>query len=276
MGLKRMDQNLRPAAVAGRFYPADAGELRARVERLLGEAEVRPGQAPKGLIVPHAGYDYSGPIAASGYAQLKALDGTVRKVILIGPAHFVAVPGLALPAAAEFATPVGRVPIHAEARRIAEAFGFVTTSAAAHKPEHALEVQLPFLQMILGEFELVPLLAGRVEPAQIAAVLEALWGGPETLVVISSDLSHFLTWSAARELDSATAAAIERLSPEEIGENQACGRVPIQGLLHCARTRGLAARTLDLRNSGDTAGSRERVVGYGAFAFSAAPPGLQN
>jgi hypothetical protein len=249
------------------FYPGDALTLRAEVQAMLSQAP--PGDPlppPKALIVPHAGYIYSGPIAASAYARLIPLSGTIRRVVLLGPTHRVAVRGLALPACDAFATPLGQVPVDHEAEALLAGLPQVIRHPGTHAQEHSLEVQLPFLQEVLGDFSLVPLAVGDASPEEVAQVLEALWGGPETLIVISSDLSHYHTWAAARDLDGATACRILALSLLQDHE-QACGATPVNGLLLAARHHGLVPRMLDLRNSGDTAGDRHRVVGYGAFAF---------
>lgn len=261
---------VRPPAVAGLFYPADPSELAAAVHGHLAAATPRcpRGGAPKALIAPHAGYVYSGPVAGSAYACLKDLRAIVTRVVLIGPAHCVALRGLALSGAESFATPLGTVPVYRPAVERLLALPQVQVLEAAHRLEHGLEVHLPFLQASLDRFTLVPLVAGEAPPEAVAAVLEPVWGGPETLVVVSSDLSHYYDAATARRLDAATAAAIEALRPEAIGAHHACGRSPIQGLLQLAKQRGLAATTLDLRNSGDTAGPRGEVVGYGAFIFS--------
>jgi AmmeMemoRadiSam system protein B len=226
------------------------------------------GPAPKAVIVPHAGYVYSGEIAASAYAQVGTLRGEVTRVVLIGPAHRVPLRGLAASGADAFRTPLGDVPLDRETVDRVLELPQVELLEAAHAEEHSLEVQLPFLQVVLDDFSLVPLVAGEATPEEVAEVLEALWGGPETLIVISSDLSHYRDYETARSLDSATTAAIESLAPEGLGGESACGRVPIRGLLVAARQHGLRARTLDLRNSGDTAGPRDGVVGYGAYAFA--------
>lgn len=260
-------KGVRPAAVAGQFYPHDPEELGRCVKLLLGSAAAGGGPAPKALIVPHAGYMFSGPIAASAYARLTAARDAIKRVVLAGPAHRVACDGLATVSVSAFATPLGVVPVDADALRQLASFPDVTVNDKAHAREHALEVQLPFLQTVLHDFALVPLVVCHAEPEAIRRVLDALWGGPETCIIISSDLSHYCVPEVAKQLDKATAAAIEALSPEGIGEDGACGRSPICGLLQAARSRRLRARTLDLRNSGDTGGPRERVVGYGAFAF---------
>ncbi len=258
---------VRQPAVAGRFYPADPDELRDLINALLGQVPAATGPTPKALIAPHAGYIYSGPIAASAYAQFIPARDTIERVVLLGPSHYVVMDGLATASAEAFATPLGVVPVDMEAIRQVRSMPQVRELDEAHAHEHSLEVQLPFLQSVLGGFALVPLTVGEAEPEEIAEVLDALWGGPETRLVISSDLSHYHDLQTAQRLDSATAKAIEALKPAAIGEERACGRIPIRGLLQTARRRGLRARTLDLRTSGDTAGPRDQVVGYGAFVF---------
>jgi AmmeMemoRadiSam system protein B len=265
-----MRSDIRPPAVAGLFYPGDAAELRRMVEGFLDS--VVPDSAaplPKAVVAPHAGYPYSGPVAASAYAQVARCAAQVRRVVLLGPAHRYPVYGLALPGASALATPLGQVPVDGERCAAAEALDPVFVQPRAHDGEHCLEVQLPFLQVVLGDFAVVPLVVGDPEPEHVVEVLEALWGGPETLVVVSSDLSHYLRYREARELDERTARSVEALDADAIGPDQACGRVPLGGLLRVARAKGLQARTLDLRSSGDTAGDRHRVVGYGAWAFAA-------
>lgn len=258
--------SVRPPAVAGTFYPADPVTLRREVRQLLDHAE-RIAARPKAIIAPHAGYVYSGPVAATAYAPMRDLAGVVQTVVLMGPSHRVGFRGIAYGSADAYETPLGRVTVDRAALQKIADLPWVGLLDQAHALEHSLEVQLPFLQEVLGEFRLVPLVAGAATPEQVSEVLERLWGGPETLIVISSDLSHYLEYAAAQRLDRATSAAIEALQPESIGEEQACGRVPVRGLLRSARQRGLRARTLDLRNSGDTAGGRDRVVGYGAYVF---------
>lgn len=265
---------IRPTAVAGAFYPAERRALAAQVSALLADAAPRAAEAgdivaPKAIIAPHAGYVYSGPIAASIYARLAPLRGRVRRVILIGPAHRVWIRGLALPGVAAFASPLGDIEVDTEALALIEGMPQVSVRADAHEHEHCLEVQLPFLQSVLGTFRLVPLLVGDANSDEVAEVLDALWGGDETLVVVSSDLSHYLTQRAARTLDAATADSIVALQPLQ-DHHQACGATPINGLIALARRRHMAVEQVDLRNSGDTAGDRARVVGYGAFAFSEA------
>jgi MEMO1 family protein len=258
---------IRSPAVAGQFYPRDGEQLRSAVHNFLAAVQARrlDGEL-RALIVPHAGYVYSGPIAASGYAQLAGLAGRIDRVLLLGPAHHVPVGGLAVPTADGFATPLGVVPVDREGVERAQELPGVVVSDDAHEPEHSLEVQLPFLQETLGDVSIVPLVVAMAPDEQVADVLEALWTGPATLIVISSDLSHYHDYRAATKRDAATASAIEALQPLSTGD--ACGRLPINGLLRFAAGHGLRATTLDVRNSGDTAGPRDRVVGYGAFAFT--------
>lgn len=260
--------HIRRAAVAGAFYPGDPATLKRDVAAML--AAVPPGgaDAPKALIVPHAGYVYSGPIAASAYAQLLPIRGQISRVVLLGPVHRVPVRGLALPEADAFETPLGAVPLDREAMNRISGLPQVVASASAHAWEHSLEVQLPFLQQALGAFSLVPLAVGDATPEDVAEVLELLWGGAETLIVVSSDLSHYLPYQVARHTDQATARAILELLPP-VSHQQACGGTPVNGLLLAARRHSLRTQLLDLRNSGDTAGERSQVVGYGSFAFYA-------
>lgn len=264
-------QHARPAAVAGMFYPGSAAALQAEIRECFADARLATGndeevQPPKALIVPHAGYVYSGPIAASAYGRLAALRDTVERVVLFGPAHRVAVRGLALPEATAFETPLGRVAIDEAAIAAVADLPFVVRSDRVHAQEHSLEVQLPFLQTVLASFRLVPFAVGLAAPGQVAEVMERLWGGAETLIVVSSDLSHYHGYGEAVAIDRATADAVLARTPR-LDHEQACGATPINGLLDIARRRGLAPTLLDLRNSGDTAGDRSRVVGYASFAF---------
>lgn len=258
--------SVRPPAVAGLFYPAEAGLLTRTVSDLLAGVDVARSQVPKALIAPHAGYVYSGPIAAHAYARLAAARGTVKRVVLLGPTHRVAVRGLAIPRARAFATPLGTIELDAAAIESIRELPQIVVSDEAHAMEHSLEVHLPFLQNVLGDFKLVPLAVGYAEPADVAAVIEALWGGPETLIVVSSDLSHYLRYEQAQAVDRATVERILRLDAD-IQPHEACGAGAINGALTVARHHGLTARLLDLRNSGDTGGERHRVVGYAALAF---------
>lgn len=267
---------VRPAAVAGSFYPANGKALSAVVREHLDAARksFEPHDTwPKALIVPHAGYVYSGPVAASAYVQLETARDLIARVVLIGPSHHVSFDGLAVSSSTAFETPLGSVPIDETARRQVLKLPFVEVLDEAHHWEHSLEVQLPFLQEVLGSFSVLPIAFGRSSSQQVAEVLASLWGGDETLIVISSDLSHYHDYDTARRMDLATARAIESLEPERIASEQACGRVGINGLLLSARSRGLQPRCLDLRSSGDTAGGRHEVVGYGAWELSA--PGRQ-
>jgi hypothetical protein len=259
-------QTVREPAVAGTFYPDNPGELRAAVSGYLATAQ-SAGAFPKAIIAPHAGYIYSGPVAASAYARMAPGRETIRRVVLLGPAHRIGFSGLAVPSADTFRTPLGSIPVDQQAISRIKTLPQVTVLDAAHAREHSLEVQLPFLQQVIANFRLVPLVAGDATADEVAEALELLWGGPETLIVISSDLSHYHDYDTANRLDRATTQAIEQLRPQQIRYDDACGRVPVIGLLTVAQRRGLHATTLDVRNSGDTAGPRDSVVGYGAWAF---------
>jgi hypothetical protein len=258
---------VRLPAVAGQFYPENPEELRTMVDGFLAAAKAVSDKIPKAIIAPHAGYPYSGPIAGSAYACLARGRDRFRRVVLLGPSHFVALSGLAASSASVFQSPLGPIPVDEEALARVRALPQVTTLDAAHQHEHSLEVQLPFLQIALGEFKLVPLVVGEAAPDEVAAVLNELWGGGETCIVVSSDLSHYHDYRTAQQMDRETARAIESLNWQTLGSDQACGCQPICGLLQAAKKRGLRCRTVDLRNSGDTAGGRDRVVGYGAFVF---------
>lgn len=276
---------VRLPAVAGRFYPGNPDTLRAAVHRYLREAGLPaegpdaagadatengagaagpgPPAVPKILIAPHAGYAFSAPVAASGYVRLGPLRSRIRRVVLVGPSHYVPFRGLGLSSAHGFETPLGCVPVDREA-----AAGLrVPVLDEAHLQEHSLEVHLPFLQELLGPFSIVPLVAGGAPAEEVADVLEAVYGGPETLILISSDLSHYHDYDTARRLDRETTRAIAALRPEQLGEESACGRIPVRGALVTARRHGLTASTYDLRSSGDTGGPRHAVVGYGAYGL---------
>jgi AmmeMemoRadiSam system protein B len=260
---------VRQPAVAGSFYPADPAELEASVNRYLDEVAGRRTETPpKALIVPHAGYIYSGPVAASAYATLRDLRSTIDRVVLLGPSHRFALTGLAATEADAFLTPLGAVSVDQEALQRVAHLPQVRVVESAHTTEHSLEVQLPFLQRVLGRFSVVPLAAGNATSEEVAEVLDALWGGRETLIVVSSDLSHYYDYDTAQRLDAETTRAIEDAEPELLGRESACGCVPIRGLLLAAERHQLRCQTLDLRNSGDTSGPRSQVVGYGAYAFS--------
>jgi AmmeMemoRadiSam system protein B len=262
--------SVRAPAVAGLFYPADRRQLHAMLQGLIGAAKAA-GLPPKALIVPHAGYVYSGPVAASAYALLKPSRRGIRRVVLLGPSHRLAFRGLALSGAQSFSTPLGEIPLDLEARAALASLPFVQVLDQAHALEHSLEVHLPFLQEVLEDFKLAPIVVGDAIPAQVAEAIDLLWGGDETLIVVSSDLSHYHDYATARRMDRATSDAIESLRAEDIGFDDACGRLPVAGLLLAARRRGLKARTVDLRNSGDTAGSKDSVVGYGAYVIESGP-----
>jgi hypothetical protein len=257
---------IREAAVAGSFYPADPEALRATVQRLLDSIRPGPGAAaaPAAIIVPHAGYVYSGPVAAAAYARLSPWRQDIERVLLLGPCHHLPLRGLAASGAQAFRSPLGEVPIDREAVDALSGAGVVVNDAA-HAREHSLEVQLPFLQCVLGSFRLLPLLAGQVEAAKVAAAIERFWLRPGRLVVLSTDLSHYLGYDEASRIDRETCSAIESLDQARIGHDRACGATPLRGLLLAAARAGLRCITLDLRNSGDTAGGPDRVVGYGAW-----------
>ncbi len=260
---------VRAPAVAGFFYPADARQLSDAVDGYLAAAGDPGGvRLPKAIIVPHAGYVYSAPIAAPAFAALRKAADRVRRVVLLGPAHRIAVHGLAAPSATAFRTPLGDVPIDQASIAALSDLPQVERRDLPHRDEHCLEVQLPFLQRILHDFTLVPLVVGDAGPDEVAEVLERLWGGPETLIVISSDLSHYHDYATAQRMDASAAAAIESFDLHGLDQDQACGRLPILGLLTAARRHGLAVTRLDLRNSGDTAGPRDRVVGYGSWILT--------
>ena len=262
-----MNPSVRPAAVAGTFYPDSAAALEDCISHLLANAPRLSMHAPKAVIVPHAGYIYSGPVAASLYAQVIKIRQSIRRVVLLGPTHRVGIRGLALPACTAFSTPLGTVKLDLLACASIEHLPQVSLNAAAHAQEHSLEVQLPFLQSTLDDFLLVPLAVGDATPEAVAEVLELLWGGPETLIVVSSDLSHYQPYASACEIDAETARGILDLEPT-VNHQAACGAASVNGLLLAARHHGLQSRLVDLRNSGDTAGDKTRVVGYGAFAFT--------
>ena len=255
---------VRPPAVAGLFYPDDPVQLSSLLEELL-QGDVTAQPALKALIVPHAGYVYSGPVAATGFRLLRPETARVRRVVVLGPSHRVPFRGLAVPTLDAFASPLGELPIDSRGRSALLELPQIQASDVPHADEHSLEVELPFLQSLLGTFELLPIAAGHASAAEVAQALDAVWGGPETLIVISTDLSHYHDYETARILDRATNKAILAFGQHLNGE-QACGCTGLNGFLRCAHTRGLRIELKDLRNSGDTAGDRARVVGYGAWA----------
>ena len=260
---------IRPPAVAGMFYPAEPAQLLRQLEACRAGAKPPASLGvPKAIIVPHAGYIYSGAIAASAYELLKPARERITRVVLFGPSHRVAFRGMAVSTAQAWASPLGAVPLDRES--IANLIGRIPMLGeleTAHTQEHCLEVHLPFLQQVLNRFQIVPVVIGEATSEEVATLLDALWDGPETLIVVSTDLSHYLDYPAAQAVDGRTVAAIEDLDPAAVGRDQACGRVPLGGLLLAAKRRGMTITTLDVRNSGDTAGSKDRVVGYGAWAL---------
>lgn len=257
---------VRPPAVAGVFYPFDPSELRRAVTGFMDDCPGRqPTRVPKAIIVPHAGYRYSGPVAGCAYRLLRDAGAPFRHVVLLGPSHRVPMRGLAVPSVDAFATPLGDVPVDSAGRQRLRELGLVGVSDAPHAAEHSIEVQLPFLQAVLGDFDLLPIAVGLAPPDQVARTLDAVWNGPDTLVVVSSDLSHYHTSEDARQLDAqATRSILEQRS--DLADELACGARGINGLMQVARRRGLVVQLLDQRNSGDTAGDRSRVVGYGSYA----------
>ena len=262
-------ENIRPPAVAGMFYPENPNVLKDMIEQDLAQANPASDiSVPKVLIVPHAGYIYSGPIAASAFALLEPYRQLIKRVVIIGPSHRVGFNGVAISSADAFDTPLGAIPIDKRAQaKISEIAG-VHIIDEAHAAEHSLEVQLPFLQTMLDKFSIVPIVAGDARPQLVASIIETLWGGSETLIIISSDLSHFHQYQTAQQLDQITSQAILNLDVDTIDSQHACGCMGIRGLLTFAQRHPLEARVLDLRNSGDTAGSKDGVVGYGAYLFA--------
>lgn len=258
-------QKVRPAAVSGQFYPDDANDLNSTIQIFLSKA--KPGPAPKALIAPHAGYVYSGAIAASVYARLATASSSIKRVVLLGPSHRVGFQGIAASTADFFATPLGQIPLDQNALVALKDLPFVGFLDDAHKAEHSLEVHLPFLQTVLKDFTLVPLVVGDASPDQVAQVLDKLWGSDETLIVVSSDLSHFHDYLTAQHIDNETKNAIESYDYDQLSGDKACGYHPVSGLLKIAQQKNLKVETVDVRNSGDTASSKDRVVGYGAWAF---------
>lgn len=267
---------IRPAAVAGSFYPGHRQTLADNIQILLKQAAensqppINPDIAstpPKAIVVPHAGYIYSGQTAAIAYNILARWHDKIKRVILLGPVHRVPVRGLALPDVDVFTTPLGEVKLDKAAIASVANMKQVVVSYPAHAQEHSLEVQLPFLQSVLDDFEIVPLAVGDATPNEVAEVIEALWGGQETIIVVSSDLSHFLPYSVATEVDKSTVKNILNMQGA-LTHHQACGGTPVNGLILAAKKHHLHPTLLDLCNSGDTAGDKNRVVGYAAFTFT--------
>ncbi len=267
---------IREPAVAGLFYADNADKLRQSVDQYLHLDAATAGSSncsgyieaiPKAIIVPHAGYVYSGSTAACAYRVLAPAASLIKRVVLLGPSHRVGFEGVAFCSSDFFRTPMGDVPVDQSSFVAISNIPGVCLMDSAHEQEHSLEVQLPFLQYLLTDFKLVPLVVGDASKATVAKVLNALWGDEKTLIVISSDLSHYHDYRTAQSIDEKTCQAIERLQPDDIGYDQACGRNPVKGLLSVAEQRHLRVKTLSLCNSGDTAGDKHRVVGYGAWAF---------
>ncbi len=269
-----LPSTVRNPAIAGLFYPAAGDALRRQLDDLLAGADALPAAPvpagcspfPKAIIAPHAGYIYSGTTAARIYARLKPWRTQIRRVVLLGPTHRVSVNGLALPSVTHFRTPLGDIPLDDAGLRALRELAGVSVNDAAHAREHSLEVHLPFLQTVLDSFTLLPVAVGQATPEQVAAALSQVWGSEDTLIVISSDLSHFHPYAEAQQLDRATVDAILALRSDLTG-SQACGCRPVSGLTLLARERGLTPVLIGLCNSGDTAGDRQRVVGYASFAF---------
>jgi AmmeMemoRadiSam system protein B len=259
---------VREPVVAGTFYPSGPDELRSTVEEYIERARPAAGSPPKAIVAPHAGYVYSGAVAASAYARVAPLRGRVERVVLLGPAHRVPLRAIAAPGADALATPLGPLPVDIAARDRLVGAGSVVVSDEAHTGEHSLEVQLPFLQVALGDVRVLPLAVGRVPAPAVADVLDAVWGSDETLIVVSTDLSHYHDDATATELDRRTAAAVVARDVEALEPGDACGVFPLRGLLAAARRHGLDVELLDRRTSGDISGDTDRVVGYGAFALT--------
>jgi AmmeMemoRadiSam system protein B len=256
----------RQPAVAGVFYPVNTKQLHQMLDRYLKDAKT-DAKVPKAIIVPHAGYVFSGSVAATAYARLIQARDLIKRVIIIGPSHRVVFKGLAVSRADTFTTPLGKIPVDLKAVEAIAKLPFVDYLEEAHTYEHSLEVHLPFLQETLNVFSIVPIVAGDASPDQVGQVIETLWGGDETLIVISSDLSHYHDYESAIKLDQTTSEVIEKRQYEHLNYESACGKVPVSGLLKVAREKLLSIKTIDLRNSGDTAGDKSRVVGYGAYVI---------
>ena len=259
--------HIRHPAVAGLFYPADKQILKNDIHQYLSEVTAEQKTMPKALIVPHAGYVYSGPIAASAFKQLIPYKNKIKRIVVLGPSHRVAFKGLAVPESDVFNTPLGNIPIDQTSIQKLSGLPQIIVSDKAHEDEHSLEVQLPFLQEILGEFSLVPIVVGDAERHEVADVINRLWNSEDTLIVISTDLSHYHSYNEAKQLDQDTSDAIVNLKSNLIEYDDACGRNGLKGMLTVAEEKNLSIDVLDLRNSGDTAGDKNRVVGYGAYVI---------
>ncbi len=262
-------RRVRPPVVAGMFYPSNRKDLETEIERAFRHAvPADPDLVPRALVAPHAGYVYSGAIAASAFSLLEPIRHKVHRVVLLGPSHRIHLDGIGVTSVEAWDTPLGRVAIDDELRSSVLGFPWAHVNDRAHAPEHSLEVEVPFLQTVLDDFTLLPLVVGETDPAEVSDTIDAVWDTPETIVVVSTDLSHYLPHGEAVSRDNATARQILAMDPTRIGDHDACGCRPLRGLLRAAKNRGLTVHQLDLRNSGDTAGDKERVVGYGAFAVS--------
>jgi len=258
----------REAAVSGQFYPASANELVSTINHYLADArEYKLTKRPRAIIVPHAGYIYSGPVAATAFKQIAPYASQIKRVLLLGPTHHVSFDGIATTSADSYHTPLGDISLDQKAIHQLEKLPQVKTLDQAHQWEHSLEVQLPFLQQVLGNFTLIPLVVGPISSDKMAAVINPFMEDDNTIIVVSSDLSHYYDYASAQKLDQTTALAIEQLDDRAISDERACGRYPLKGLLLAARKHHLHSKTLDLKNSGDTAGSRNQVVGYGAWVI---------
>ncbi len=257
-----MTVRIRKPAVAGTFYPAKTDALNAELDRCWAGRKRVDAPPPKAIIVPHAGYVYSGPVAATAYATLAPLKGKVSRVVLVGPSHRFALYGFAVPEAQIWQTPLGLVPLDNAGSDVLATWPDVTRSDVMHEREHSLEVHVPFLQRALGMFALLPVLVGHTPANRVAALFDQLWGGPETLVVVSTDLSHYHDQAQARQIDDATVASLVALDAAGLQPDQACGAFPVAGLLTHAHKLGLRCRAVDVRTSADTAGEPDRVVGY--------------
>lgn len=260
-------QTTRKPAVAGMFYPAEVDQLTSMVDQMFQQAKPTDLPKVKAIIAPHAGFVYSGPIAATAYSAIKAQADEIKRVVLLGPSHRVGFKGIATCSAAAYETPMGAVALDREATQQIADLPQVHQLDHAHVSEHSLEVQLPFLQTLLDDFKLIPLVVSDTSIQEVSEVIERLWGGDDTLIVISSDLSHYNDYVTAQAMDSRTSDAIVNFEPEKLQYEYACGRNPVKGLLQAAQKHHLKSKLLDLRNSGDTAGSKDKVVGYGAYAF---------
>lgn len=261
----KLMHKIKKPAVAGAFYPDEPDILNNMVEHLF-DAITWAGSSPKAIIAPHAGYIYSGIAAACAYQCLEMMP-YIKNIILVGPSHYIAFNGVAYSDYDTFITPLGELFVNTNLIQQIAKLPATQHFNDAFSREHCLEVQFPFLQKKLNEFTIVPLLVSGANKQTVASVLEALWGDKETLVIISSDLSHYHDYLTAQQLDSETSQAIVNLDADNIKEDSACGRIAIRGLLHLAKQKKMQAKKILQINSGDTAGDKQRVVGYGAYHF---------